>query len=482
MKTSLTESAIRDLSAKLQQATSDFVVKYPGETGKRQPVHTVYGGAHLFKSDSASRLGALARRSLDQFAPDFIAFAKAIGLPGAEELPESAEEGNGLRADLENNSETVRQKNKTAWLAHTIYNRVNEKLRREPVEDFRIDFEDGYGNRPDEEEDGHAAAAAAEVAQGILNSTLPPFIGIRIKPLTEELRARSMRTLDIFVSTLVEKSGGKLPDNFVVTLPKITIPEQVSALADLFESLEQSTGLASNSLKLEMMIETTQSIINSSGEINLPLLLAAARGRCVAAHFGTYDYTASCSITAAHQHMMHPACDFAKNIMQVSFAGTGIWLSDGATNIMPVAPHRFSEGGTPLTAEQINENREVVHRAWKLHYRHIQHSLETAFYQGWDLHPAQLPTRYAAVYSFFLDSLDAASERLKNFVEKAAKATLVGDVFDDAATGQGLLNYFLRAINSGALTEEEAVELSGLTVAELRSGSFVKILNNRQSL
>jgi hypothetical protein len=147
-----------------------------------------------------------------------------------------------------------------------------------------------------------------------------------------------------------------------------------------------------------------------------------------------------------------------------------------------VAPHRFSEGGTPLTAEQINENREVVHRAWKLHYNHIQHSLETAFYQGWDLHPAQLPTRYAAVYSFFMDSLDAASERLMNFVEKAAKATLVRDVFDDAATGQGLLNYFLRAINCGALTEEEAIELSGLTVAELRSGSFVKILNNRQSL
>jgi hypothetical protein len=179
---------------------------------------------------------------------------------------------------------------------------------------------------------------------------------------------------------------------------------------------------------------------------------------------------------------MHPACDFAKHMMQVSFAGTGIWLSDGATNIMPVAPHRFSEGGAPLTSEQIVENRTVVHRAWKLHYDHIQHSLEGAFYQGWDLHPAQLPTRYAAIYSFFLESLDVASERLKNFVEKAAKATLVGDVFDDAATGQGLLNYFLRAINCGALTEEEAVEFSGLTVAELRSGSFVKILNNRQSL
>jgi hypothetical protein len=214
----------------------------------------------------------------------------------------------------------------------------------------------------------------------------------------------------------------------------------------------------------------------------LPLLLDAAQGRCIAAHFGTYDYTAGCNITAAHQHMMHPACDFAKAMMQVSFAGTGIWLSDGATNIMPVPPHRFTEGGPQLTPAQIEENREVVHRAWKLHFDHIQHSLINGFYQGWDLHPAQLPTRYAAVYAFFLESLAPASERLKNFVEKAAKATLVGDVFDDAATGQGLLNYFLRAINCGALTEAEALKLSGLTLPELRSASFVKILKNRQAL
>jgi hypothetical protein len=148
---------------------------------------------------------------------------------------------------------------------------------------------------------------------------------------------------------------------------------------------------------------------------------------------------------------------------------------------MPVAPNRFVEGGPPLTPEQIEENRAVVHRAWKLHYDHVQHSLMTGFYQGWDLHPAQLPTRYAAVYAFFLESLPAASERLKNFVEKAAKATLVGDVFDDAATGQGLLNYFLRAINCGAITEQEALERSGLTLPELRSASFMKILKNRQS-
>ena len=482
MTLSLSEGSIQKITTRLTQENNSFTKIYPGETGKRQPVHTVYGGAHLFKSDSATRLGALARRSLDQFAPDFMSFAKAIGLSGADGLPDSPEEDAGLISGLETNREQVRLENRGAWFAHAIYSRVSEKLRREPVEDFRIDFEDGYGNRPDDEEDGHAASAATEVAEGMVNGTLPPFIGIRIKPFTEELRARSMRTLDIFVTTLLEKSGGKLPENFVVTLPKITIPEQVSALADLFELLEGKTGLAAGSLKLEMMIETTQSIINARGEINLPLLLAAARGRCVAAHFGTYDYTASCSITAAHQHMMHPACDFAKHMMQVSFAGTGIWLSDGATNIMPVAPHRFSEGGPPLTQEQIEENRAVVHRAWKLHYDHIQHSLENAFYQGWDLHPGQLPTRYAAVYAFFLESLDAASERLRNFIEKAAKATLVGDVFDDAATGQGLLNYFLRAINCGALTEAEAVDLSGLTVAELRSGSFVRILNNRQNL
>ncbi|HET6972894.1 MAG TPA: hypothetical protein VFH96_02655 [Pyrinomonadaceae bacterium] len=482
MTASFSDGSLTDLADRLRQANEEFTRHYPGETGRRQPVHTVYGGAHLFKSDSAKRLGSLARRSLDQFAPDFLTFARTIDLPGESELPESFDEATELLAFLNEEPERARKEKKGAWLAHTIYRRVIEKLETEPVEDFRIDFEDGYGNRPDDEEDGHAVAAAAETAEGSKKGSLPPFIGIRIKPFNEELRARSFRTLDIFVSTLVDLNRGRLPENFVITLPKITIPEQVATLATVLARLEKHTDLPEGSLKFEMMIETTQSIINHQGQINLPLLLAAAEGRCVAAHFGTYDYTAGCNITAAHQHMLHPACDFAKHMMQVSFAGTGIWLSDGATNIMPVAPHRFVEGGAPLTQEQIEENREVVHRAWKLHYNHIQHSLTNAFYQGWDLHPAQLPTRYAAVYSFFLQGLEAASERLKNFVEKAAKATLVGDVFDDAATGQGLLNYFLRAVNCGALTEEEAVQLSGLTLEELREASFVKILKNRQAL
>lgn len=480
MKTSLTQESTRVVRTRLQEANAAFALRYPGETGRRQPVHTVYGGAHLFKSDSAQRLGALAQRSLTTFAPDFITFAKAINLPGANELPGDAGQAEALTARLQNDLEGMRVENKAAWLAHTIYARVVDKLQREAVEDFRIDFEDGYGNRPDAEEDGHAASAASEVAKALQAGTLSPFIGIRIKPFTEELRERSIRTMDIFISTLLEQSGGALPDNFVVTLPKVVIPEQAAALADLYEILESKLSLPANTLKFELMIETTQSIINQHGNSNLPLMLEASRGRCIAAHFGTYDYTASCNITAAHQHMMHPACDFARQMMQVAFGGTGVWLSDGATNIMPVAPHRVQEG-SQLTAEQEDENKLTVHRAWRLHYDHIQHSLENAYYQGWDLHPAQLPTRYAAVYSFFLQSLDAASERLSNFVEKAAKATLVGDVFDDAATGQGLLNYFLRAINCGALTEDEATRLTSLTLAELRTSSFVKILKGRSA-
>ncbi len=481
MKTTLTSEKTREISARLSEANREFAARYPGESFRRQPVHTVYGGAHLFKSDTTPRLGALARRALETYAPNFAVFARALQLPGHEELPDSVADDSSVRSALEHDEAGFRREHPGVWLAHKTYARVSEKLRREPVEDFRIDFEDGYGNRADAEEDGHAASAAAEVARGMEAGTLPPFIGIRIKPFTEELYARSSRTLDIFLSSLLEGTGGRLPENFVVTLPKVTVPEQVSTLADLFDLFERESGLAEGTLKLELMVETTQSIIDHRGECALPSFVAAARGRCTAAHFGTYDYTASCQITAAHQHMTHPACDYARHAMQVSLGGTGVWLSDGATNIMPVPVHRAPEGGA-LSEEQEEENRRAVHRAWRLHYEHIQHSLTNAFYQGWDLHPAQLPTRYAAVYTFFLESLGPASERLSNFVEKAARATLVGDVFDDAATGQGLLNYFLRATNCGAITEEEAVRLSGLTVEELRSGSFVKILKNRRHI
>jgi citrate lyase beta subunit len=437
----------------LMRANAAFARAHPGDRGARQPVHTVYGGAHLFTSHVAQALGAAALRALEENAHSAEAFAEALLL----DVPD------GEQPD---------------HYARKIHARVVEKLKREPVEDFRIDFEDGYGNRPDAEEDGHAAAAARELARGFEQGTLPPFIGIRIKPFSSELAERSQRTLQRFLATLLDETKRRLPPNFVVTLPKVTIAEQVAALVRALVALEKRHRLQAGTLKLELMVETPQATFDAAGNVALPALVAAAKGRCTAAHFGTYDYTAACDITAAHQSMTHPACDFAKHVMQVALAGTGVMLSDGATNIMPVGPHRAAPGRA-LSAEHAAENRAVVHRAWRLHFDQARHSLRHGYYQGWDLHPAQLPTRYAAVYSFFLEGAGPASQRLRNFMEKAAQATLVGDVFDDAATGQGLLNYFLRGVSCGAITEAEALA-TGLTLAELRTRSFVKILQGRR--
>ncbi|MBC7977613.1 MAG: phosphoenolpyruvate kinase, partial [Myxococcales bacterium] len=401
-------------------------------------------GAHLFSSDTARKLGDLGLRALETYAPDAKTFAEAIEIP--------------------------------AELSGKVYERVREKLSREPVEDFRIDFEDGYGNRPDDEEDGHAVAAAKQVAAGMVANTLPPFLGIRIKPLTGELAARSIRTLDVFLTELLGNTNGTLPANFVVTLPKIMSRVDVEVLVDVFEQLEDRLDIEHGALRVELMVETTQSIFDPQGRSVLPRLHRAAAGRLTGAHFGTYDYTANCDITAAHQKMRHEACDFAKHMMKVAFAGTGVALSDGATNIMPVGSHK----GPHLTHDQVRANRAAVYSAWRLHAGDVRHSLINGFYQGWDLHPAQLPTRYGAVYAFFLDGLAPASERLRNFVDKAAQATLVGDVFDDAATGQGLLNYFLRGIACGAVTEEEALA-TGLSLDEIRSKSFVKIMAARRA-
>jgi hypothetical protein len=261
-----------------------------------------------------------------------------------------------------------------------------------------------------------------------------------------------------------------------VTIPKITIIEQVHYTVAVLRALEKKLGLEDGSLKFEVMVETPQIILDRTGSSILPQIRDASDGRLRGAHFGTYDYTAGINITAAHQRMRHLACDFAKHFMQVAFAGSDVWLSDGSTTVMPVPIHR----GDSLTDDQKSDNQQSVHAAWKLHFDDIRHSLAGGFYQGWDLHPAQLVTRYAALYSFFLEGIDAAGVRLKNFVGKAAQATLVGDVFDDAATGQGLLNFFLRGINSAAITEEEALRMTGLTADEFRGRSFVKIMKDRK--
>ncbi|MGK0290988.1 MAG: citrate lyase beta subunit [bacterium] len=477
MKLSLTGENTQTVLNELASANSAYNTQYPGDSSARQQVHTVYGGANLFKSTLADKLGMLSKRSLDAYAPNFAIFAKTLGLEGSEALPNADEDVQALAAAIEADESAVKQSFYVGWLAYTIHKRVLNKLAKEAVEDSRIDFEDGYGNRPDEEEDKDAIRTAEEVAKGMKEGGLPPFLGIRIKTFTEECRERSVRTLDLFLTRLAELTGGKTPNNFVITLPKVTIPEQVTALANLLDQIEEKCGYEKGSLQLEIMIETTQSIINNKGENTVPLLVKAANGRCRSAIFGTYDYTASCNITAAYQTHTHPSCDFARHVLQVATAGSGITLSDGATTIMPIPPYK-AKPDAPLTPQQVVENQRIVHSAWKLHFDNIMHSLKHAYYQGWDLNPAQLPIRYAAVYTFFLTGLADASKRLNAFVGKAAQATLVGNTFDDAATGQGLLNFFLRGIACGAITEAEA-EATGITIDELKSRSFVHIVNNR---
>ncbi|HFC30458.1 MAG TPA: phosphoenolpyruvate kinase [Oceanospirillales bacterium] len=429
---SISADTLKTIFSDLEKANNEFTQHYPGDSEQQQPVHTLYGGAQLYKAGATKKIGELALAAFNKYATNANSLAQALNLPGDNEL----------------------------W--QQVHQRVIRKLTECAVEDFRIDFEDGYGNRPDAEEDATAKFTAIEYAKALKQGIAAPYMGIRIKPFNEELKVRSVRTLDIFISTLIKENDGKVPQNFVITLPKVNIPQQVTAFVQVLEHMEQQLGLEQGSLKIEIMIETTQALLSAKGICHMPLIYQAAKGRCRGAHFGTYDYTASFDITAAFQHMQHPACDFALQMMKLTFAGTGVWLSNGATSVMPIG------------------DEKTVHKAWKLAYDDIIHSLEMGYYQGWDLNPAQIPIRYVACYTFFLQSLEQASIRLKNFIDKAAQATLVGDVFDDAATGQGLLNFFLRALNSGAITETE-IEATGLSLAELRTKSFVKIVANRIS-
>lgn len=445
MNTSLNIDFLKEVCSEISTGNSEIKKNYPGDSPERQPVQTVYGGAQLFNSGTIKKIGELALRSMKAYGSDPLEFTESIGIGGDENYKKM------------------------------IHAKVLNKIEKEAVEDFRIDFEDGFGIRSEEEEDKTAEFTADEVVTAVNENSLSPFIGIRIKTFSDEMMKRAVRTMDIFITRLTEKSSGKLPDNFVITLPKVTNRKQVSAMVKILKELEKKLGLAEGSLKIELMIETTQSIFDLNGNANLLPLVKEAEGRCIAVHFGVYDYTALCDITAKYQSMQHPVCDFARHMMKVILAGTGIWLSDGATNIMPVTVHK----GDKLSDTQQRENRAGIYRAWKISFNDIKHSLKNGFYQGWDLHPAQIPVRYAAVYDFFLEGLAQASDRLSNFIDKAAQATLAGDIFDDAATGQGLLNYFLRAYNCGAVTEEEILK-TGITESELRGKSFLKILENRK--
>ncbi len=394
-----------ELDRRLEPADRELAALYPGERPLRQPVHTVYVAADQFTPDLPRRWGAAARSALKDHG--------------------------GSPADLASALDMDRT------VVDQIYDRITGKLDCEPIEDLRIDFEDGYGPRPDDEEDSDTLSTATALRQSLTAGRAPPFFGIRFKSLESPTRRRGVRTLVMFVGELA-RSGG-LPDGFVVTLPKVTSVDQVQAMVFVCEELERTHGLPAGSLHFEIQVETPQAILGPDGRAPIAPMLHAAAGRCTALHYGTYDYSASCGIAAEYQSMEHPAADHAKATMQVAAAGTGVHLSDGSTNVLPV--------GGP----------DAVRSAWRLHARLVRRSLERGFYQGWDLHPAQLPSRYAAVYAFYLQGLPSATARLRAYVERTDSGYL-----DEPATAVALAGFILRAIDCGAADQAEITKAVGL--------------------
>ncbi|MGC0319275.1 DUF6986 family protein [Kitasatospora acidiphila] len=400
-------SATAAVEALLDPVDAELAHRYPGDPGTRQPVHTVYMPADAFTADTVVDWGRQAVEVLDAQAGTPAALAEALGIPSDD-------------------------------LITDVHARVRAKLLREPIEDLRIDFEDGYGPRPDTEEDAEAVRVARLVAAAVADGSAPPYLGVRFKCLEAAVRARGIRTLELFLGTLLAEHG-TLPGGLMLTLPKVSHPQQVSALVRLLADFEERAGLPAGRIGFEIQIETTQAILGADGRATVARLIEAAEGRATGLHYGTFDYSAACGVSAAYQSMDHPVADHAKAVMQVAAAGTGVRLSDGSTNVIPTG------------------SREQVTAAWRLHYGLVRRSLARAYYQGWDMHPAHLPTRYAAVYAFYRQGLAAAAARLAAYVAKAG-----GAVLDEPATARALSGYLLRGLDCGAVDPAEVTALTGL--------------------
>jgi citrate lyase beta subunit len=387
-----------ELDRLLAAADAELTALYPGDRGVRQPVHTVYVPADRFHAGTVREWGEAAKAAA---SPD---------LTEALDLPEG------------------------------LYDRVRAKLDREPIEDLRIDFEDGYGTRPDEQEDAAAIDAARALAKTIGDGTATPYHGLRIKSLEAPSRRRALRTLDLFVTEL----SGAPTDGFVITLPKVTSVEQVEAMLLVLTTIEKVHNLPSGSLKFEIQVETPQAILGPDGSALIARMIRAGGGRVTGLHYGTYDYSASLGIAAAYQSMDHPVADHAKDVMQLAAAGTGVFVSDGSTNVLPVG------------------DREAVHAAWRLHFGLVRRSLARGIYQGWDMHPAQLPSRYAATYLFYREGLESAGARLRAYVGRGDSGYL-----DEPATAAALAGYVLRGLECGAVDAAEVDGLIGVDTAGL---------------
>jgi citrate lyase beta subunit len=409
--TQLSDDLADVLDERLADADRELQQRYPGNPGTRQPVHTVYIPADRFSADAHRQWGAAAVELLDRHAPSTDVLAEVTGMP--------------------------------VELVGDVYDRVRAKLGREPIEDLRVDFEDGYGQRSDEEEDRAAGEAATALTAAARAEGGPPFLGIRFKSFEAPTRRRGLRTLDLVVGGLLASGG--LPEGFVVTLPKVTSVAQVEAMVEVCARLERAHALPVGRLRFEIQVETPQAILAADGTATVARMIAAADGRCTGLHYGTYDYSAALGITAAHQSLEHPAADHAKAVMQVAAAGTGVHLSDGSTNVLPTG------------------DQDAVHAAWRLHARLVTRSLERGYYQGWDMHPGHLPTRYLATYSYFRGSLPATAARIRAYLGRVE-----GGVMDEPATAQALAAAVLRGVDCGAVTLREASELTGVDRARLQ--------------
>lgn len=396
--------------------------------GGGEPVHVIYGGADRYSAETPAKLGKLAIAAMQKWAPDVGTFAKAIGLP------------------------------EDADLAAAVYERTLAKLTAEPIEDLRIDFEDGYGFRSDDDEDADARRSATELARAFAENTITRHCGFRIKSFADTTRGRAERTLKIFTNTFFTATNGKLPPNFVVTLPKISDKHEIADLCEMLDEIQEKQGIKNGRIGVELIIETPLAIIDHKGRCPLKKFVKAADGRCTSAHLGAYDYTSLLGISADRQDIRHRACDHARSVMLAALAPLGIRLSDSVTTLLPMPIHK----GENLTDEQTAENQTAVHAGWREHFENVTDSMSDGFYQSWDLHPNQLPARFAAVFAFYLRAKNAQAARLKGFVENATKASMTGNTFDDAASVHGILNFFRRGMDCGAFSREEVAELTGL--------------------
>jgi hypothetical protein len=311
------------------------------------------------------------------------------------------------------------------------------------VEDLRVDLEDGYGVRPDDEEDAAVAAAVAGLASyrdG--GDAAPSWCGVRFKSLDAPTRARGIRSLVQVVTGLAQQGG--LPAGLRLTLPKVTSVAQVQAMAGLAATLEAELGLPPGQLTFEIQVETPQAVLAADGTAAVAAMVHAADGRCTGLHYGTFDYSAALGITAAHQSAAHPAADHAKAVMQVAAAQTGVTVSDGSTNVAAFA------------------SAEEAQATWRLHAGLVTRALERGIYQGWDMHPGHLVSRYLATFVFFRAALPGAAARLRAYVDRVE-----GGVLDEPATARALATAVLRGVSCGAVDAAEAEAATGLAPTEL---------------